>query len=149
MAEIIGAEQAVNRAAGRVREVEMWMQVYPETERPAPGEDLDDFRLRQGEADQRRAEGERQMRATLRAAGQASAVAAYAAHIDRPTDADFQTALIDARRDLGRAEDNVRQLRQEQGIMGSRSGSLRQTLQQSATWLRANGYGHLATEIEP
>jgi hypothetical protein len=57
--------------------------------------------------------------------------------------------LGDAQRDLQRAEDYVRQLREEQGIAGSKAGGLRQTLQQSATWLRANGYGRLAEEIEP
>jgi hypothetical protein len=149
MAEIVTAEQQVTHANARLGAVKMQVEIYQHGGRPDPGEHPEDYERRRSEAYQRRAEGEAQLRRNLRAAGAPIDPAHFAGAVGQVTTADFAAALGDAQRDLDRAEDNVRQLREEQGAAGSRAGSLRQTLQQSAVWLRANGFARLATEIEP
>jgi hypothetical protein len=149
LSEIILAEGRVTHANARLGAVKMQVESYQHGGRPDPGEHPEDYERRRSEAYQRRAEGEAQLRRNLRAAGAPIDPAHFAGAVGQATTADFAAALGDAQRDLQRAEDYVRQLREEQGIAGSKAGGLRQTLQQSATWLRANGYGRLAEEIEP
>jgi hypothetical protein len=149
MAEIVTAEQSVTHANARLGAIKMQVDIYQHGGRPAPGEHPDDYERRRGEAYQRRAEAEADLRRSLRAAGAPIDPAMFAGAVGQATTADFAAALGEGQRDVERAENYVRQLREEQSVMGSKAGLLRQCLQQSATWLRANGYGRLASEIEP
>jgi hypothetical protein len=148
MNEIVTAEQEVTRANGRVATVEMQAQAYPDGRQEA-GESFEAFQTRRNELAQSRAEGEDKLRRDLKAIGRSEDFALYAGRFNQASQTDFAAELASAKHALQVAENSVAELRQEQGVQGSRAGQLRQCLQQSAVWLRANGYGRLAAEIEP
>jgi hypothetical protein len=130
--EIIRVEQERTRRYGNLRGLEMQAQAYGEVPR-RPGEDEADFAERRNAAENARAERRRQVRTAFKDFPEQ--MGAALAEIDRVGPEDAGHAIAEAEQALARIDQEIAELRAEQGFWGNRSGALKQSIEAAELWL--------------